>query len=107
MKIKKSLTLFCATTLLCAFTGPAYAGARRHEVNHRERNQQDRIAGGIFKHELTPAEVASLEGGEARIKYQERRDLLKNGGFLTKEQTGQLNRELNLLSKRIYQDKHN
>ena len=80
---------------------------RRAEVNRRERRQQDRIANGVRSGRLNASETANLEGQEARLKAQERREVLQNGGYLTKGEQRQLNREENGLSREIYQDKHN
>ena len=100
-------------SLLLAMTPPASAGwfARHHplraEVNYREHHQQERIAHGIASGRLNPGEAAHLESEEARLKQQERADVRANGGYLTKGQYRQLNREENNLSHEIYQDKHN
>jgi hypothetical protein len=79
---------------------------RVNEVNAREENQQDRIAQGIKNGTLSPTESANLEKGEARIEKQEANDMSKDNGHLTKQEQGQLNREENRLSGRIYRDKH-
>lgn len=105
--MKKSFIVIGATALSFVFMGTAMAGPRVREVNNREHNQQDRIAQGILNHELTPAEVARLEAGEAKIKHQERMDFIKNGGAkLTPRQLRRLNRELDMLSQRIHKQKH-
>lgn len=92
---------------------PASAGwfsrhhPRRAEVNHREQNQQERIANGIQTGRLNPTEAARLENEESALKRQERQDVRANGGYLTKHQQRQLNQEENGLSHEIYQDMHN
>ena len=80
---------------------------RVNEVNHREENQQDRIAHGVKSGQLTPGETAHLEKGEARLQHREGNDMAKNNGHLTKQEQGQLNHEENRLSHRIHHDKHN
>ena len=101
-------TCFC---LLMAPPASAASFAQRHprraEVNHRERHQQLRIANGIRNGSLSPAEVRQIESQEAAVKRQERREVRANGGYLTRGQDRQLNRELNGISRDIYQDKHN
>ena|SRR5690349_265742 len=101
-------------TCFCLLTAPpASAGwfAQRHprraEVNHRERQQQLQIANGIRNGSLSPSEVRQVESEEAAIKRQERGEVRANGGYLTRGQSRQLNRELNGVSRDIYQDKHN
>jgi hypothetical protein len=92
---------------------PTHAGefARQHprraQVNRRERRQQGRIAQGVRSGRVSPQEAAKLEQQEAGIKQQERAEVQANGGYLTKGQQGQLNRELNQTSGQIYEDKHN
>ena len=48
-----------------------------------------------------------LERGEKRLQKNEKRDMAKNNGHLTKQDQRQLNREANHMSARIAKDKHN
>jgi hypothetical protein len=80
---------------------------RVNQVNGREQNQQNRIANGVKSGQLTPRETASLEGKENRLVQNQKRDMAKDGGHLTKQDQAKLNREANHVSKKIYQDKHN
>jgi hypothetical protein len=80
---------------------------RVNQVNGRETRQQDRIANGVKSGQLTPGETRRLERGEQRLQNNEKRDMAKDGGHLTKKDQAQLNREENHMSKRIYADKHN
>ena len=113
LKSLKPLCFMSLTAALCLSTvSPASAGfAQRHprraEVNHRFRHQQGRIATGIATGRLNAGEATHLEGEEAAIKQQERSEVRTNGGYLTKRQQRQLNREQNGVSREIYQDKHN
>jgi len=75
-------------------------------VNARERNQQRRIANGLKSGKMTAQQAAHIEGQEAAIKKQEVSEVKANGGYLTKPEQRQLNRELNGVSKEIYADKH-
>src|SRR5215471_19340808 len=79
---------------------------RVNEINQREQNQQNRIANGIKNDKLTPGQAARLERGEQRLENNEKRDMAKDNGHLTKKDQRQLNREANHMSKRIYKDKH-
>jgi len=96
--------------IIPAFAGfiafSALAPVHAAEVDRREHRQQERIADGVEDRELTAEEVGKLEIKEARIKYQERRDRLEHGGKLTKRERERINRELDLLSKRIHEEKH-
>jgi len=80
---------------------------RVNQVNRRETRQQARIAQGVKSGELTPGEAKRLERGEQRLQNNEKRDMAKDGGHLTKQDQRQLNREANRMNKRIYNDKHN
>ena len=80
---------------------------RVNQINGRETNQQDRIANGVKSGQLTPGETRRLERGEQRLQRNEKRDMAKDNGHLTKKDQAQLNHEANNMSKRIYKDKHN
>jgi hypothetical protein len=79
---------------------------RVNEVNQREQNQQDRIANGLKNGTMTPGQAAHVEKQEQHIENQEKRDMAKNNGHLTKAEQKQLNKEQNKTSKEIYRDKH-
>ena len=120
-KITKSLSVLVASGLM--FVGAAAAqqdntsgaGAgkvdpghpRVNQVNKREQNQQNRIGNGAKSGQLTPGETRRLEHGEQRLQNNEKKDMAKDNGHLTKQDQRQLNREANHMSKRIYKDKHN
>jgi hypothetical protein len=78
---------------------------RVNEINNREEHQQDRIANGIKNDKLTPGQAAHLERGEQRLENNEKKDMAKDNGHLTKQDQRQLNREANHMSKRIARDK--
>jgi len=120
-KISKSLAILAVGGLM--FIGSAAAqqdntsgaGAgnvdpghpRVNQVNGREQNQQNRIANGVKSGQLTPGETQHLERGEQRLQNNEKKDMAKDNGHLTKQNQRQLNKEENHMSKRIYKDKHN
>jgi len=79
---------------------------RVNQVNQREQNQQNRIANGVKNDKLTPGQTARLEKGEQRLQNNEKKDMAKDNGHLTKQNQRQLNHEANNMSKRIYKDKH-
>ncbi len=79
---------------------------RVNQINQREQNQQNRIANGIKNDKLTPGQASRLEHGEQRLQNNEKRDMAKDNGHLTKQDQRQLNHEANNMSKRIYKDKH-
>jgi hypothetical protein len=79
---------------------------RVNQVNRRETHQQNRIANGVKNGRLTPTQTAHLERGEQRLQKNEKKDMAKDNGHLTKKDQHQLNHEANHLSKRINKDKH-
>lgn len=79
---------------------------RVNQVNGRETNQQNRIANGIKNGQLKPGQAANLEKGEQRLQNNEKRDMAKDNGHLTKKDQRQLNKEANHMSNKIYKDKH-
>ena len=80
---------------------------RVNQVNRREQNQQNRIANGVKSGQLTSGETRRLERGEQRLQNNEKKDMAKDNGHLTKQDQRHLNHEANHMSKRIYKDKHN
>jgi hypothetical protein len=80
---------------------------RVNEVNAREQNQQNRIANGMKSGQLTSREAGKLERQQQHIVHQEKRDMAKNGGHLTKGEQAKLNREQNRASQNIAAKKHN
>lgn len=120
-KITQSLLVLAASGLM--FVGAAAAqqdntsgaGAgkvdpghpRVNQINKREQNQQNRIGNGVKSGQLRPGETRRLERGEQRLQHNEKKDMAKDNGHLTKRDQHQLNREANHMSKRIYKDKHN
>ena len=79
---------------------------RVNQVNRRETRQQARIANGAKSGKLTPQQTAHLEKGEKRLQNNEKKDMAKDNGHLTKKDQRQLNREANHMSKRIARDKN-
>ena len=79
---------------------------RVNQINTREQNQQNRIANGVKSGQLTPGETANLERKENRLVRNEKRDMAKDNGHLTKQDQRQLNHEANHMSRRIAADKH-
>jgi len=91
-----------AAVLLLSAAAPSLAA----EVDHRQANQQARIAGGVQSGQLTPHEAARLERKEARIRREIHRDRAANGGTLTPAQKASINRQENRTSRQIYRQKH-
>jgi hypothetical protein len=121
-KITKSLIILAVGGLMAVGTASAQtqnsntsgAGAgqvdpghpRVNQINQREQNQQNRIANGIKNDKLTPGQAANLEKGQQRLQNNEKRDMAKDNGHLTKQDQRQLNKEANRQSAKIYKDKH-
>jgi hypothetical protein len=79
---------------------------RVNQVNRRETNQQNRIGNGVKSGKLTPGQAAHLEKGQQRLQNNEKKDMAKDKGHLTKHDQRQLNKEANRQSAKIYKDKH-
>jgi len=92
-----------AAALIVSISIPAFAA----EVDHRQANQQARIAEGMEHGQLTPHETARLERREVRTHREIRHDREVNGGRLTRHERAKINREQNRTSRRIYAAKHN
>lgn len=107
-KMKKQIITTVTTLLLAAtFITPAWAaGSRVRQVNHRERNQQQRIANGLDSGKLNATETARIERREAQIKREERSDRAAHNGYLTRADQRDLNRDLNRTSRMIFRQKH-
>ena len=119
-KIPQSLLILAAGALLCigsaSAQNPNTSGAgpgqvdpghpRVNQINQRETNQQNRIANGIKDDKLTPGQASRLEKGEQRLENNEKKDMAKDNGHLTKQDQRQLNREANHMSARIAKDKN-
>jgi len=80
---------------------------RVKEVKRREANQQKRIGNGVKNGSLSPKETANLEHREASVQRQEKRDMAKHNGHLTKGEQRHLNKRENRISRDIHKDKHN
>src|SRR6266568_8281000 len=57
--------------------------------------------------ELTPHEAVRLEKQQQHIAREEKRDMAKHGGHLTKAEQAKLNREQNRASRNIAAKKYN
>jgi len=79
----------------------------RGEVGARQTLQQQRIAQGVRSGSLTAGETARLERNQAGLNREVRSDRAQNGGTLTPQERGQVNRQQNRLSGQIYRNKHN
>jgi hypothetical protein len=102
--------VFFIISLSAAMLTPTFgqeAGEREGRIQQRKENQQKRIAQGVASGQLTAGETANLESKEARVNREVRKDRAANGGTLTPQERGQVNRQQNRLSRNIYGDKHN
>ena len=74
-------------------------------VDHREQNQQNRVANGLKNGSITSGEAAKIERDEQKIQRDEAK--AKADGVVTGREKAKLNRELNHTSREIRRDKHN
>jgi len=78
--------------------------ARDPGVNARQVNQRERIQQGIRSGELTRGEVRQIGAEQRAIRQEERQ--YKSDGVLTKAERKDLQQDLNVASKDIYNQKH-
>jgi hypothetical protein len=109
--LKTILAASIATLLVAA---PAMAETpfqkahpRRAEVNHRERVQTHAINKAKRDGDITQAEARDLHKQDLSIKKDERADVKANGGYLTKDQTKDLNKDLTDTRKDLHADRAN
>jgi len=76
-------------------------------VNGRRYNQQGRIANGVASGQLTAGETKHLEAREQNINQKVAADRQANGGKLTPQERKNINHQQNVVSRKIYEDKHN
>jgi hypothetical protein len=100
-----------AAILAAVISGPVFAQEdpghpRVNEVQGRIDNQERRIGQGINKGQLTPGQAARDTRRDARIERQLKRDEAKHGGYITKREQAQLNRELNRNSRAIHDQRN-
>jgi hypothetical protein len=90
---------------LANFLLPATAqNTNSPRVDQREQNQQQRIGEGVENGSLTAGEASRLERKEAVINSEENR--MKADGSLTPRERARLTHQQNVMSRRIYAQKH-
>jgi len=103
-----TLSAAVAAGLVLTSALPSFAGKfaqnhpRRAEVLHRDNHLNNRLNknyGNLGGH------YGQLKNQDQRIHQQERRDKNINGGYITKGQKQQLNKEENHVNREIKQDK--
>lgn len=103
--MKKIISILMMIGISIGLAPSAFAQTRTPRINHREREQQNRIAEGIESGRLTPTEAARLEREEARINRHEA--AAKADGQVTAQERARLERELNHMGRDIYHFDHN
>jgi len=76
-----------------------------NEVNQRQMNQSKRVYQEYKSGQISGKQAHQLGKNDQRVANQERKDMAANGGHLTKQESRQLNRELNQNSKKINKEK--
>ncbi len=99
-----------AAALSALIVVPAVASAypghpRIAQVNGRVFNQNARIAQGYRAGQLTGVEARDLHREVRAINLQKRAAIASNGGFLTRQQQINLNRQQNVVSRQIYAER--
>jgi hypothetical protein len=84
-------------------TGDANAKPKQ-TIEQRKENQQQRIGEGVEKGSLTAGEATRLERKEAAINKEEKN--MKGDGNFTPAERAKVRHQQNVMSRRIYQQKH-
>ena len=107
-------TLLAASIATLLVAAPALAETpfqkahpRRAEVNHRERIQAHAINQAKRDGDITQSEARDLHQQDLAIKKDERTEVKSNGGYLTKDQTKDLNQDLTDTRKELHEDRSN
>jgi hypothetical protein len=66
---------------------------RRHQVNHRLKNQNRRITKKEKEGKMTQAQGNALRQNDKDMRGEERDMAAQNGGHITKQEQGTLNRQ--------------
>jgi hypothetical protein len=105
--MKKTWTkwILAAVMITTIFPLTGLANSRRHGINNRQQNQQQRIRQGVRSGELTRREAARLQTREARIRVNEAY-ARRSGGAFTLQERARIQRQLNRTSRDIYRQKH-
>jgi len=104
MKMKIAVAALVAPLLvsIAAFAGPKHPEnranfqrnhPRRTEVLKRDDRQSHRANQAYRSGKITGAQDAQIQRQERAIRHQEQMDAKRNGGYITKQQQAQLNRE--------------
>jgi hypothetical protein len=79
-------------------------GERQEAVDHREKNQARRIHNGVKHGQLTPEEIDKLDAQEKALSDAEAK--FKSDGKLTRDESRQLQKQLNEASEQIWASRH-
>ena len=90
-----------AAALVLATAGASYAG----NINHRERNQVQRIYNGVAVGELSFPEFIALAKAQAKVRQLE--SLARADGHISAVERFAINSALNYQSVLIHRKKHN
>ena len=107
MSKSKLLIAFAVVDALLMVASPAMAATwsqkhpRQHEVLAREHNQIRRINQERREGELTRGQARALRAGDRAIAREDHADARANGGYITRGQQAQLNRQENAQSAAI------
>jgi hypothetical protein len=104
INMKKFISISVLSMAFICIAASGFSQTKTPGVTKRQVNQQERIAGGVKKGELTPKETRHLEAREAKIRHDKK--VAKSDGKVTKKERAKLNREENRSSRAIYRQKH-
>jgi len=106
---KTMTVLFIAASILTVSSAQAADGSwnkdhpRRAEVNHRLKNQNQRIHNEVKEGDMSKAKAARLHRDDRKVRQEERDMASQNGGHITKQEQRTLNQQENGISHKIGQ----
>lgn len=103
--MKRTVMRIVLAAALMSLAGAALANDQTPRIDRREASQRARIQQGVASGQLTPAERARLNAGQARIHGMEGR--AKSDGVVTPGERARITVAQNHESRTIYRKKHN
>jgi len=98
-----SVFVFGAAGSAVAATKWQQSHPRRAEVNHRLANQNGRIHQERKEGDITKRQAQQMHREDRGMRGEERRMAAQNGGHITRQEQGTLNRQENGVSRQIGQ----
>ena len=107
-KLSRVLVMTVVTLFMIGITVSVFAESqwakehpRRHQVNTRLNNQNNRISQKVAEGGMTKAQAGKLKRQDRQIRQEVRAMASQNGGHITKQEQKTLNQQENVVSREI------